>query len=87
MSQQLSCSVVFSDGWKTRWTESKHKSDYGQWKLSAGKFYGDAEADKGNSDMRIIIISETTSFAYVATLEQPMGQKVAKVAHMQTFVP
>lgn len=27
--------------------ESKHKSDYGQWKLSAGKFYGDAEADKG----------------------------------------
>uniref|UniRef100_A0A3B4V721 Calreticulin n=1 Tax=Seriola dumerili TaxID=41447 RepID=A0A3B4V721_SERDU len=35
------------DGWKSRWLESKHKSDYGQWKLSAGKFYGDAEADKG----------------------------------------
>ncbi|KAG7228923.1 hypothetical protein INR49_008701 [Caranx melampygus] len=34
------------DGWKSRWLESKHKSDYGQWKLSSGKFYGDAEADK-----------------------------------------
>lgn len=27
--------------------ESKHKSDYGQLVLSAGKFYGDAEKDKG----------------------------------------
>lgn len=27
--------------------ESKHKSDYGQFVLSAGKFYGDAEKDKG----------------------------------------
>uniref|UniRef100_G3NFC9 Calreticulin n=1 Tax=Gasterosteus aculeatus aculeatus TaxID=481459 RepID=G3NFC9_GASAC len=35
------------DGWTSRWTESKHKTDYGQWKLTAGKFYGDAEADKG----------------------------------------
>ncbi|TNN61734.1 Calreticulin [Liparis tanakae] len=35
------------DGWQSRWAESKHKSDYGQWKLTAGKFYGDAEADKG----------------------------------------
>ncbi|KAM4038903.1 calreticulin [Anomaloglossus baeobatrachus] len=35
------------DGWKQRWVESKHKSDYGQFKISAGKFYGDAEEDKG----------------------------------------
>ncbi|KAM9385955.1 calreticulin-like [Pholidichthys leucotaenia] len=35
------------DGWKGRWLESKHKSDYGQWKVTAGKFYGDPEADKG----------------------------------------
>ncbi|XP_063787334.1 calreticulin [Pseudophryne corroboree] len=35
------------DGWKERWLLSKHKSDYGQFKLSAGKFYGDAEKDKG----------------------------------------
>lgn len=26
---------------------SKHKSDYGEWKLTAGDFYGDAEKDKG----------------------------------------
>ncbi|XP_041647776.1 calreticulin 3a [Cheilinus undulatus] len=48
------------DGWKSRWTESKHKSDYGQWKLSAGKFYGDAEADKGlqtSQDARFYALS------------------------------
>lgn len=27
--------------------ESKHKSDYGKFILTAGKFYGDAEKDKG----------------------------------------
>ncbi|KAM9796981.1 calreticulin-like isoform X1 [Syngnathus typhle] len=53
----LACSVhatVFfkekfldGDGWRNRWVESKHKEDYGQWKLSAGKFYGDSELDKG----------------------------------------
>lgn len=40
--------IIISDAWKSRWVESKHKSDYGEWKLTAGKFYGDAEADKGN---------------------------------------
>ncbi|KAF7666733.1 hypothetical protein LDENG_00095450 [Lucifuga dentata] len=40
---------TFLDGdeWRSRWLDSKHKSDYGQWKLTAGKFYGDAEKDKG----------------------------------------
>lgn len=38
---------VDGDGWKQRWVESKHKSDYGQFKISAGKFYGDADKDKG----------------------------------------
>jgi len=39
----------FNDGdeWKSRWIQSKHKSDYGEWKVTAGKFYGDAEDDKG----------------------------------------
>lgn len=27
--------------------ESKHKSDYGKFVLTAGKFYGDVEKDKG----------------------------------------
>ncbi|XP_076879419.1 uncharacterized protein LOC143527923 [Brachyhypopomus gauderio] len=48
------------DGWKSRWVESKHKSDYGQWKLSSGKFYGDAELDKGlqtSQDARFYALS------------------------------
>merc|ERR1719378_7798 len=40
----------FADGeaWRSRWVESTHKGDdAGSWKLTAGKFFGDAEADKG----------------------------------------
>lgn len=37
----------FSDAWKSRWVNSEHKSDYGEFKLTAGNFYGDAEKDKG----------------------------------------
>ncbi|KAJ1085617.1 hypothetical protein NDU88_005747 [Pleurodeles waltl] len=39
----------FSDGdlWKSRWVKSKFKDDYGKLKLSSGKFYGDAQKDKG----------------------------------------
>ncbi|VDP03056.1 unnamed protein product [Soboliphyme baturini] len=39
----------FDDGgkWTERWVQSKHKDDYGAFKLTAGKFYGDAEKDKG----------------------------------------
>ncbi|XP_068130401.1 calreticulin [Hyperolius riggenbachi] len=35
------------DGWKERWIQSKHKPDFGQFKLSAGKFYGDEKKDLG----------------------------------------
>ncbi|XP_055072854.2 calreticulin 3a [Misgurnus anguillicaudatus] len=48
------------DAWKSRWAESKHKSDYGQWKLTSGKFYGDAELDKGlqtSQDARFYALS------------------------------
>ncbi|XP_051893544.1 calreticulin 3a [Pristis pectinata] len=39
----------FADGdaWESRWIESKHKSDYGKFKLTAGKFFGDPEENKG----------------------------------------
>merc|ERR1711962_1481162 len=37
----------FGEGWEDRWVVSKHKSDLGKFVLSAGKFYGDAEKDKG----------------------------------------
>ena len=35
------------DEWQDRWVQSKHKSDYGKFEWTAGKFYGDAEKDKG----------------------------------------
>lgn len=33
--------------WTDRWVQSKSRSDYGEWKLTAGEFYGDAEEGKG----------------------------------------
>ena len=33
--------------WEERWVQSTHKSDYGKFKWTAGKFYGDEEKDKG----------------------------------------
>ncbi|KAG7264182.1 hypothetical protein CRUP_009736 [Coryphaenoides rupestris] len=51
---------VDGDAWKSRWVQSNHKSDYGEWKLTAGKFYGDAEADKGlqtSQDARFYAVS------------------------------
>jgi len=48
-SAEIYLEEKFDDGnaWKDRWIQSKHKSDYGQWKLTSGKFYGDVEEDKG----------------------------------------
>jgi len=39
----------FNDGdaWEKRWIQSKSKDDFGEFKLSHGKFYGDSDADKG----------------------------------------
>ena len=33
--------------WESRWVNSEHKDDLGKFVLSHGKFYGDAEKDKG----------------------------------------
>nr|KAF6479283.1 calreticulin [Molossus molossus] len=48
------------DGWTDRWVESKHKSDFGKFVLSAGKFYGDLDKDKGlqtSQDARFYALS------------------------------
>lgn len=45
----LTCLSDPVDGWANRWIESKHKSDFGKFVLSAGKFYGDLDKDKGKS--------------------------------------
>jgi len=53
----------FSGDWQSRWVPSKAKESegtQGTWKVSAGKFYGDAEADKGlqtSEDARFYQIS------------------------------
>uniref|UniRef100_A0A8C0G999 Calreticulin n=3 Tax=Chelonoidis abingdonii TaxID=106734 RepID=A0A8C0G999_CHEAB len=60
-SVKTSCLCLFpTDAWTSRWVESKHKSDYGKFKLTAGKFYGDAEKDKGlqtSQDARFYALS------------------------------
>ncbi|KAK7145764.1 hypothetical protein R3I93_013483 [Phoxinus phoxinus] len=65
----------FEDGdtWRSRWMESKHKSDYGQFVLSAGKFYGDAEKDKGlqtSQDAHFYALS--SRFADFNNKDQPL---------------
>lgn len=48
ISHILSCQwSIIADSWRSRWVESNHKSDYGKFVLTAGKFYGDADKDKG----------------------------------------
>ncbi|XP_043942015.1 calreticulin-like [Protopterus annectens] len=57
----------FDDGdtWQTRWMESKNRTDYGQFKLTAGKYYGDPEKNIG------IQTSEDNKFYAVATKFDP----------------
>lgn len=50
---------LISDDFSERWTQSKAKSDYGKFTISAGAFYGDAELDKGGKicETRMIFLS------------------------------
>jgi len=52
---------TFDEGWEDRWVESTHKgSEAGKFKWTAGKFYGDAEKDKGiqtSQDARFYALS------------------------------
>uniref|UniRef100_UPI00398E40B8 calreticulin-like n=1 Tax=Pristiophorus japonicus TaxID=55135 RepID=UPI00398E40B8 len=61
----------FADGdaWESRWIESKHKSDYGKLKLSAGKFHGDPEKDKG------IQTSQDARFYAMSARFEPFSSK------------
>ncbi|KAF2353324.1 Calreticulin/calnexin [Trinorchestia longiramus] len=66
----------FSDGdaWESRWVQSKHSGkEFGAFKLSAGKFYGDAEASKGiqtPEDARFYGLS--TKFEPFSNEEKPL---------------
>merc|ERR1711988_1552797 len=53
----------FSGDWESRWVQSKAKDGLGAMKVSAGKFYGDAEAGKGlqtSQDAKFYAISAKT---------------------------
>jgi len=53
----------FSDAnWQSRWVKSESKSDYGEWALTAGKYYNDAEKDVGlqtSQDAKFYAISSS----------------------------
>ena len=53
----LCINTMCTDAWRGRWVQSKHKSDYGEWKLTAGDFYGDAEKDKGEQRGKCVRLS------------------------------
>ncbi|KAF6305866.1 calreticulin [Rhinolophus ferrumequinum] len=57
------------DGWTNRWIESKHKTDFGKFVLSAGKFYGDLDKDKG------LQTSQDARFYALSTRFEPFSNK------------
>ncbi|XP_034293444.1 calreticulin-3 [Pantherophis guttatus] len=61
----------FLDGakWKERWVVSQHKSNYGKFRLTAGNFYGDREADKG------LQTSENVKFYAISSRFKPFSNK------------
>nr|XP_026237753.1 calreticulin-like [Urocitellus parryii] len=58
-----------TDEWKKRWVESKHRPDYGKFQLTAGKFYGDQEKDKG------LQTSEDAKFYALSTRFKPFSNE------------
>ena len=52
-----------------RWVQSAHKDDLGKFVLSAGKFYGDAEADKG------LQTSQDAKFYALSAEHKPISSK------------
>jgi calreticulin len=40
-------SLSIADSYSPKWVQSKARSDYGEWKITAGEWFGDAKEDKG----------------------------------------
>ncbi|XP_075759489.1 calreticulin-3 isoform X3 [Pelodiscus sinensis] len=61
----------FLDGakWKNRWINSQYKSDYGKFRLTAGKFYGNAVRDKG------LQTTENSKFYAISSRFKPFNNK------------
>lgn len=52
----------FSEGWESRWIQSKHKDDFGKFVSSAGKYFNDAKEDQGiktSQDAKFYALSTT----------------------------
>ena len=61
---------TFSDDYEERWVQSTHKGDEaGKFVLTAGKFYGDAEKDKG------IQTSQDAKFYALSSEFKPLSNK------------
>ncbi|XP_063003445.1 calreticulin-3 [Elgaria multicarinata webbii] len=61
----------FLDGakWQQRWVLSQHESNYGKFRLTAGNFYGDREADKG------LQTTENSKFYAISSRFKPFSNK------------
>ncbi|XP_066480712.1 calreticulin-like [Tiliqua scincoides] len=57
------------DEWQKRWVQSKHRTDYGKFRISAGRFYGDREKDKG------LQTSQDTKFYAVSARFRPFNNE------------
>jgi len=58
--------LLCTDGWRERWVESTYKgSEQGAWGWTAGKFYGDAEKDKGNVNLLNYVTYFDLKYYYV----------------------
>lgn len=57
------------DTWESRWVQSKERSDYGGFKLSHGKYYGDAKKDLG------IQTSQDAHFYALSSKFEPFSNK------------
>lgn len=72
----LSSHLIPAEGWKSRWVHSDWKKSEGQageFKLTAGPFYGDAEADKG------IATSENARFYAISSkFAKPFSSYVSR---------
>uniref|UniRef100_A0A8C3XMZ0 Calreticulin n=1 Tax=Chelydra serpentina TaxID=8475 RepID=A0A8C3XMZ0_CHESE len=55
--------------WQDRWMNSQYKSDYGKFRLTAGKFYGDVVRDKG------LQTSENSKFYAISSRFKPFSNK------------
>jgi calreticulin len=74
-SAEIAFQERFDDGdaWESRWIQSAHKDDLGKFELTAGKFYGDAEKDKGiKTSQDAKFYASSAAFTPISNEEKPL---------------